>query len=236
MEIMTALLIMAFAFLPIIGVIGTSTKDTDVANSAVFAQTTARNILDTLLDDVPFNSIRQGTGNIAVIKSYKGYNVGTIMKMIDENNSNPENGGNAEGTVTDDRGINYTIRIYVWPIEAAKGTNHSSDELLFSYLPRPTYEGNNNESNDKWYTYGADEIYMKENANDPYNLEVDPFKTEVATKTLNAFELGARPNDETNEYCILKKILFKMEWIGKDKLNRSLELYTMKANLDSDGK
>ena len=35
----------------------------------------------------------------------------------------------------------------------------------------------------------------------------------------------------------MKKILFKMEWQSRGRVaSSSLELYTMKANLDSDGK
>jgi prepilin-type N-terminal cleavage/methylation domain-containing protein len=52
-EIVVAMLILAMAFIPLIGVIGTSSTDSDVANSVAFAQTAVRNILDTLLDQQP---------------------------------------------------------------------------------------------------------------------------------------------------------------------------------------
>ena len=106
MEIMIALLILAFAFIPIIAVIGTSTKDTDVANSYVFAQTTARNILDTLLDDVPFNSIITTESKIAKIKEYKTYNPDSFLSMIGASNDE------AKGEVIDERGTKYNITIY----------------------------------------------------------------------------------------------------------------------------
>ena len=231
MEIMVALLILAFAFLPIIGVIGTSTKDTDVANSYVFAQTTARNILDTLLDDVPFNSIEpsntSGNENIAKIIDYtppnnKTYNADSFLSMIGASSEL------AQGELFDERGIKYNVIIYVFPITASNNENHdSTNELLFSYLPRPQYEGDSSEANEKWYTYKKDEIYKLSTGPDPYVME-------VATATKNAFELGAKQNNSS--YCIMKKILFQMTWTSRDGHDRRLELYTMKANLDSDGK
>ena len=226
MEIMTALLILAFAFLPIIGVIGTSTKDTDVANSVVFAQTTARNILDTLLDDVPFNSI-VATGKdkqyIAKIEKYKDYDPDSFLSMIGASNEE------AKGEVFDERGQKYDVFIYAFPISAKQEEIHDVDnELLFSYLPRPKYEGDSSEQNEKWYTYTSGGTHRQ--------TETDPYNIDVATITKNAFELGARQNNNSTEYYIMKKIVFRMTWTGRDGHYRRLELYTMKANLDSDGK
>ena len=224
MEIMIALLILAFAFIPIIAVIGTSTKDTDVANSYIFAQTTARNILDTLLDDVPFNSIISTESKIAKIHDYKAYKADSFLGMIGSSSDE------AKGEVIDERGTKYDITIYVFPITASGNENHDvSNELLFSYLPRPKYETESDDGSNNWYTYNSGDPYMSANANDPYECE-------VATITKNAFELGARINDSTSEYYIMKKILFKIAWTSIDGHNRSIELYTMKANLDSDGK
>ncbi len=229
MEIMTALLILAFAFLPIIGVIGTSTKDTDVANSVVFAQTTARNILDTLLDDVPFNSIVP-TGKdkqyIAKIKKYKGYEPESFLSMIGAGVGSED----AKGEVFDERGIKYDITIYAFPISASHTGDHDvTNELLFSYLPRPQYEGDTSEQNEKWYTFTSGGTHRQIDSLDPYTIE-------VATATKNAYELGAKQNNDLSEYYIMKKIVFQMNWTSRDGHQRRLELYTMKANLDSDGK
>ena len=227
MEIMTALLILAFAFLPIIGVIGTSTKDTDVANSVVFAQTTARNILDTLLDDVPFNSI-VATGKdkqyIAKIEKYKDYEPESFLSMIGASTEE------AKGELFDERGQKYDVFIYAFPISASKTKDHDvNNELLFSYMPRPLYEGETINQNEKWYTYTPAGAHRQIDSLDPYDIE-------VATATKNAYELGARQNNNTTEYYIMKKIVFQMTWTSRDGHDRRLELYTMKANLDSDGK
>ena len=227
MEIMVALLILAFAFLPIIGVIGTSTKDTDVANSYVYAQTTARNILDTLLDDVPFNSIKEGTSGedkVAKLYDYGTYKVDSFLDMIGATNED------AKGEIVDERGTTYTIKIYCFPIPVSKGSGIDvSNEILFSYLKRPKYEGTKAEEADLFYTYKSDDAssYLQPKSPDPYTMD-------VATATYGAYDLGARPNALTSEYYVMKKILFKMTWKSRDGHDRSLELFTMKANLDSE--
>lgn len=232
MEIMVALLILGFAFLPIIGVIGTSTKDTDVTNSYVFAQTTARNILDTLLDDIAFNSIKEGTAGsnmVAKLYDYKDHKVDSFLSMIGSSNEN------AEGQIMDERGTTYTIKIYCFPIPVTKNSNvDANTEILFNYLPRPKYEGNSAEESDKFYTFEPKEenSFLQPNSQDPYTMEEG-----VATQTIGAYDLGARPNDANNansEYYIMKKILFQMTWKSRDGHDRRLELFTMKANLDSE--
>lgn len=235
MEIMTALLILAFAFLPIIGVIGTSTKDTDVANSTVFAQTTARNILDTLLDDVPFNCISAGTDNIAKLEDYTdaNYSIESFKQMIGTGSDE------AKGQLIDERGVVYNISIYVWPIFASKTDEEKQsnveNELLFTYLPRPQYE----DKAEDWYTYEKEKEYAFLKVSAAGTPLSDPYSgyNEIEKKIKSAYELGARPNQTTKEYCVMKKILFKMEWQSRGRVaSSSLELYTMKANLDSDGK
>lgn len=224
-EIMIALLILAFAFLPIVGVIGTSAKDTDVANSYVFAQTTARNILDTLLDDVPFNSIRTGSGNIATLHDYGDYKIDSFQSMIGTIDEN------ASGSIMDERGTSYEIKIYVFPIPVTQSSNvNTANELLFAYLPRPKFEGETSEAAQNWYTFSSSD---RHGAYSPDG--VNPYATDkIATTTIGAYELGARPNANSSEYYIMKKILFQMTWKGRDNHERRLELYTMKANLDSE--
>lgn len=66
LEIMIALIILALSFIPIIGVIGSGSADTDVTKSYVFAQTSVRNILIATLDNLPFAAIdTNGSSNVA---------------------------------------------------------------------------------------------------------------------------------------------------------------------------
>lgn len=226
MEIMLALIILALTFIPLIATIGGSVKDTDVINSYIFAQTTARNILDALLDDVPFNSIKTSSDDIAELVNYKSYDISIFKEMMGVTSSNK-----AQGTIIDERGISYKITIYAFPIEASNNKNHSSEELLFTYLPRPLYENASSTVDDiitnSWYTYTSEakSAYIQKDVKNPYTYE-------VSEEVKNAFELGAINNYDS--YCIMKKILLRIEWVGRDKNQRCIELYTLKANLDSE--
>ncbi|MDD3149029.1 MAG: type II secretion system protein [Candidatus Riflebacteria bacterium] len=237
LEIMSALLILAFAFLPLIGVIGTSSSDSDVANSQVFAQTTARNILDTLLEDVPFNSIIPAAGlvpdldgtnpqnDIAEISNFGGFDRTGFLGML--GNSGGDN--YARGNITDERGIVYKTRIYVFPIPVSNPLNKAS-EMAFTCLPRPIYE-NQVDANGQniWYTYS--DPYMPSNVLSPYHEDGNRV-VQPATTTLGAYELGAEEGAAGNDRCVMKKILFKIFWQNRSGHERAIELFTMKANLD----
>lgn len=217
-EIMVALLILAVTFLPLIAVMGSFTKDTDSMNSYVFAQTTARNILDTLLDEVPFNSIQADSNNIAKLIDYGDkYKVASFKELIGTTNEK------AEGEITDERGTKYKTKIYCFPIPVSKGTSVDiSNELVFSYKKRPKYEEQTN-----YYTYESkeDSLFLEQNLQNPYDMGGEE-------KSYGAYELGAQKNYSSDEYYVMKKILFQMTWTGRDGQARSLELFTMKANLD----
>ena len=238
LEIMTALIILAFTFIPIIASIGTSTQDTEVQNSYVFAQTTARNILDTLLDDVPFGCIKEGSSNIMEFTTspyYPKYDLTPFKKMI----LGPEkySGNKADGTIEDDRGVKYDIKLYVWNIPANDKVTHQTDkEMIFSYLPRPEYEtasttdASTGAINNTWYTYDD----SSSGAGMYIQNKMNPYKDyPVSRIDKNAFELGAKTYDGSG-CSVMKRILLKIEWVARDKKKRSMEIYTMKANLDSE--
>lgn len=238
LEIMSALLILAFAFLPLIGVIGTSSSDSDVSNSHVFAQTAARNILDTLLEDVPFNSIRVAGGkvgdldgsnpqdNIAEIFNHGTYDKAALLALLGNGSGTDSY---ARGDITDERGIVYKTRIYVFPIPVSNPVDLSS-ELAFSCYPRPIYENQvDGNGQNTWYTYS--DAYMPGAVLSPYH-EDGAKVIQPATSTIGAFELGAEQGAGSNNYCVMKKILFKISWKNRDSHERAIELFTMKANLD----
>ena len=228
MEIMLAVVVLAFTFMPIIATIGTSTKDTDVANSYVFAQTTARNILDTLLDDVPFNSINGPVGGgVGELSDYvangKTYSIEPFKAMIGTKDKN------CSGVLTDERGVNYNVTIYVEPI--------FDKDFYFTYLPRPSFEiATDSDSGSNWYNIPSSDsekktaAFLNKNSYDPYDLVTDRYTFATESKKLS--ELWSVKNDNLS---VMKKILLKIEWTGRDHKNRSLEIYTMKANLDTLG-
>ncbi|HNW10327.1 MAG TPA: prepilin-type N-terminal cleavage/methylation domain-containing protein [Candidatus Rifleibacterium sp.] len=63
-EIVVAVLILAVAIIPISGLITNDSKNSVVMSNSMFAQQTARLIMDTLLDQVAFDDLRAGSPGI----------------------------------------------------------------------------------------------------------------------------------------------------------------------------
>lgn len=233
LEIMAALLILAFAFIPIFGMIGTSAKDTDVAESYIFAQTRARNILDTLLDDVPFFALRNAPGNVADIGEANDepnvgemfdttnptYQVASFLRFI---GNDPAVDQFTRGELTDERGIRYKVKIFVFPVPANEPFN-PADEMSFRYLPRPEFEKQAN-----WYNPTSDpnSAYVQGAVLTPYQMP------EPAIVIKGARELGAYQGPPGNDFCVMKHILLRIRWTMITGIERSIEVYTAKANLD----
>ena len=239
-EIVLAMLILAAAFIPLIGVIGTSSTDSDVANSVVFAQTAVRNILDTLLDDVPFYAIRPaGTPVSDADGTNPEDGVAEIVDLVDPafdrstfltllgNDASAD--GYARGTIVDERGLQYKTKLYVFPIPVSNNVN-TNNELSFTYLPRPVYENQVNADNQNvWYTY--DNAFMAAGAMSPYDPPDDNRLVQPPLRTLGAYELGTPPGPDANNHCVMKKILLRVSWQNRSGHDRSIDIFTMKANL-----
>lgn len=238
LEIVTALLILAFAFLPIFGMITSGSKDTDVAESYIFAQTTARNVLDSLLDDVPFYSLRVAGSDIADIgESNAESNVGELFDIdpplgpqyrvasfLRSIGNDPATDQFARGELTDDRGIKYKIKIFVFPVPS-NATFDLDTDMSFRYQPRPEFE-----KQAGWYTTAPTEANAHIVAGDsPYQM------TLPAIETKDARALGAQAGPAGNNFCVMKKILLRIRWTMRGGIERSIEVYTMKANLDREG-
>lgn len=61
LEIMIAMVIMATALLPIFSMINKGTEDTDLNHATAYAVGRASDILNTMLDSIPFEALRQGS-------------------------------------------------------------------------------------------------------------------------------------------------------------------------------
>lgn len=239
-EIVLAMLILAAAFLPLLGVIGTSSSDSDVANSVVFAQTTIRNILETLLDDVPFYAIRPAASQVSDVDGTNPEDdVAEIFDLADPvfdrktfltllgNDASADNF--ARGTITDERGLEYHTKLYVFPIPVSSPVSTDND-LSFSFLPRPVYENQVDADNQNiWYTYN--DAFMTNTAMSPYDTPDDAKLVQPPIRTLGARELGEPAGPDGNNHCVMKKILLKISWQNRSGHNRSVEIFTMKANL-----
>lgn len=237
-EIVLAMLILAAAFLPLLGVIGTSSSDSDVANSVVFAQTAVRNILETLLDDVPFYAIRPAAGqvsdadgtnsedDVAEIFDLTGpvFDRKTFLTLLGNDASADSF---ARGIITDERGLQYKTKLYVFPIPVSTTVNTNSD-LSFAFLPRPIFENQVDAADHNiWYTY--DNAFITGSAVSPYDN--DPKIKQSPVKILGACELGEAAGPGNNDYCVMKKILLRISWQNRSGHDRSIEIFTMKANL-----
>ena len=240
LEIISALLILAFAFIPLIGVIGTSSSDSDVANSVVFAQTTVRNILETLLDDVPFYAIKPAAGQVADVDGSNAEdNVAEINDLASPafdrktfltllgNDASADSF--ARGQIVDERGLVYKTKLYVFPIPVSS-TVDTDSEISFTHLPRPIYENQvDGNGQNVWYTY--DNAFISGAALSPYDAPDGLKVVQPPVKILGAAELGAPAGPAANNYCVMKKILLRVSWQNRSGHDRSIDIFTMKANL-----
>jgi hypothetical protein len=236
-EILAGMFILALAFIPVVGVISTGSADTDVTNSYVFAQTTARNVLDTLLDNVPFDAIRVAPALVADIGDTNGEsNVGQLFTLSGPNQpafdvasylallGNPGGDTFARGELVDERGIRYKIKLFVFPIPSFTPPDWDN-ELCFRYLPRPHYENATDSLNRNiWYTEDNTGAYVRPAVNRPYDLPLPP------VRLMSARQLGAQPGP-ANDFCVMKRILLRIRWQMNKGPERSLEIFTAKANL-----
>ena len=232
LEVLFALLILAFAFIPIIGVIGTGMTDTDVTNSYIFAQTNTRNILDSLLDDVPFQAIAIATDvvsdldgthsedDVAHFQNVTGYNVASFMVRL--GNTTGDNDG--YGLLKDERGVSYYTKLFVFPLTGQDSAiPDPTTEIVFKYLPRPLYENATDSTGVScWY---SDTEYVKSGVRRPYDF------TAIATET-NVRGLGVpMGGDPALQYCVMKRFLLRIRWTMAKGGERSIEVYTAKADL-----
>ncbi|HOT27429.1 MAG TPA: prepilin-type N-terminal cleavage/methylation domain-containing protein [Candidatus Ozemobacteraceae bacterium] len=233
LEILSAMLILAFAFIPIFGVISTGTADSDITNSYISAQTIARNVLDTALDSVPFESIQVNTGQIADIgESNDESNVGLMVDVpgYDERTFLAQLGNNTtadmstRGEIIDERGIRYKVKLFVFPIAGNAPLNIAND-VSFRYRPRPLYENAVNAQNQQiWYTTNPGNLYMNSAAQSPYSYPLP------APVIQSARELGA-PAGPSGDYCVMKRLLLRVKWQMPRGIERSVTIYTAKAHL-----
>lgn len=233
LEILSAMLILAFAFIPIFGVISTGTADSDITNSYISAQTIARNVLNTALDSVPFESIQVNTGaiadigesnneqNVGLMVDVPGYDERTFLEQL--GNATPAD-MSTRGEVVDERGIRYKIKLFVFPISGNTPLNLAND-LSFRYRPRPLYENAVNAQNQQiWYTTDPTALYMKTGAPSPYSY------TLPSSVIQSAREFGA-PSGPAGDFCVMKRLLLRVKWQMPRGIERSITIYTAKAHL-----
>lgn len=233
LEILTAMLILAFAFIPIFGVISTGTADSDVTNSYISAQTIARNVLDTALDSVPFESIQVNSGaitdigetnaesNVGRMIDVPGYDERTFLAQLGNATSTDMS---TRGEIVDERGIRYKVKLFVFPVSGNTPLSVPND-LSFRYRPRPIYENAVDAQNRQiWYTTAPGDLYMRAGAQSPYSYTLPSIAIQSAR------ELGA-PAGPAGDYCVMKRLLLRVKWQMPRGIERSVTIYTAKAHL-----
>jgi len=236
-EILVATFILVMAGIPMLGVIGSGAADTDVLRSTLFAQTSASGILDAALDALPFEAlVRSGEP----VPDLDGKNpepgVGKVIAVADPNRAaqakaflsliggSPDD-GLARGTLRDERGFTYRVKLFVFPVPAVVSASDSDGSVLrFGFLPRPLYEQAVDASGKPaWY---SQEMFVRPGVARPYDMPVEPV-------VRRASELGVPVGNEPQvPHCCLKKLLLRIQWDPRKGGERSLELMTLKAALE----
>lgn len=236
-EILIATFILVMAALPMLGVIGSGAADTDVLRASLFAQTSAAGILDAALDALPFEALVRADG---MVPDLDGKNpepgVGKVITIADPNRlaqgkaflnligGQPED-GLTRGTLTDERGLSYRVKLFVFPVPAVVSASDSDGAALrFGFLPRPLYEqANDATGKSAWY---SQDQFVRPGVARPYDLPVEPV-------IRRASELGVPVGTEPRfPHCCLKKLLLRIQWDPRKGGERSLELMTLKAALE----
>ncbi len=121
-EIVIAVGILAVAMIPLFGLISRQTVDTDRNASQAFAMNKASEILNTILDNVPFAALRQGNpgfirvDDLASTSKYRSFNDNWALKMMPflfQGSEKQGAGWPCRGIFTDSRGIHYLVHLRV---------------------------------------------------------------------------------------------------------------------------
>lgn len=133
LEIMIATLILSIALLPVFFMLNKGTEDTDLNAAQAFAINKATEVLNTILDSVPFEALRIGnpgllcTEDIKHLPEYDKSSPTAIFKLDDKFAENMSklifgngrtagplpNSWNCQGIVSDPRGISYLLTLSV---------------------------------------------------------------------------------------------------------------------------
>ncbi len=104
--------------------------------------------------------------------------------------------------------------------------------MAFTYLPRPIYENQVDASGQNiWYTYDTEYMNGDSSIRSPYEDADDVKVVQPDFRLPGAIELGAPQGPAGNNYCVMKKILLKVSWQNRAGHQRSVDIFTMKANL-----
>mgnify|MGYP000936672347 CR=1 FL=1 len=128
-EIVVAVAILAVALVPMFGLISRQTVESDKNASEAFAINKASEILNAILDNVPFAALRQGNpgyikiDDLAGMERYSRYNASWAKKLVPmlfPGSSKEAAGYPCRGITKDSRGIHYLIHLRVEDVTSEK--------------------------------------------------------------------------------------------------------------------
>ncbi|MBF0500909.1 MAG: prepilin-type N-terminal cleavage/methylation domain-containing protein [Candidatus Riflebacteria bacterium] len=163
LEIMIGLVIMAVAMLPIFNMIHKSAADTDLMAAQAYAINKATEILNTCLDNVPFETLRNGrpfgylsVDKLTTIADYQKANINEVWldrmaRMLFNLEPSAKSGKQypCQGIVTDPRGISYLCTLRVDDVSDVQSSSRKPEkskwgnefpalnELTFSFCLNP---------------------------------------------------------------------------------------------------
>ncbi len=139
LEIVVAMAVLAVALIPIFGIIHKGAEETDFNASQAYAINKASEILNAMLDNIPFEAIRAGnpavlkTADLAGIRDYDKFDDTWCRKMAEMlfPNGDKAGGGYAcKGIHTDPRGISYLVTLKVEDVCASVAPSDEKPENL----------------------------------------------------------------------------------------------------------
>lgn len=164
-EIVIAVAILAVALIPLFGLMSRQTVETDKNASQAFAINKASEILNTVLDSVPFVALRQGnpgfirTDDLSGKSQFSKYNDNWARKLVPilfEGSQKESTGWPCKGIISDSRGIHYLVHLRVEDVVSEKklpksekirigtsfpsgkpGEFDESPEMAFTFLRNP---------------------------------------------------------------------------------------------------
>lgn len=129
LEIVIAVAILAIALIPLFGLMSRQTVETDKNAAQAFAINKASEVLNTILDNVPFAALRQGNPGFIRVDDlsskarFAKYNDAWARKIVPilfQGSQKEAAGYPCRGIVTDSRGIHYLVHLRVEDIPSEK--------------------------------------------------------------------------------------------------------------------
>lgn len=138
-EIVVAVAILAIAMLPLFSMMSKGASDTDITASQAFALNKATETLNAILDNVPFETLRQGNpatlraDDLSGIPEYARFDETWCRKMAEmlfPGTTKDSGGYRCRGVVTDPRGISYQLWLRVEDVAAPPAPANLQPESL----------------------------------------------------------------------------------------------------------